>query len=74
MVIEIEHETITAIQRLIDAGMSAKVTISPPRVEVFKSDDPVVSVTPAGSADIYQLIERVEDILNQFFTNQKSNF
>jgi predicted metalloenzyme YecM len=73
MVIEIEHETITAIQRLIDAGLSAKVTISPPKVETFKSDNPVVSVTTGGATDIYELIAKIESILNQFFTNQKSN-
>jgi hypothetical protein len=70
MVIE---TTAPNIERLTDAGLSAKVTISPPRVDVFKSDDPVVSVTPAGSADIYELIAKIESILNQFFTNQKSN-
>jgi hypothetical protein len=70
MVIE---TTAPNIERLTDAGLSAKVTISPPKVDVFKSDDPVVSVTPAGSADIYELISKIEDILNQFFTNQKSN-
>jgi hypothetical protein len=71
MVIEIEHETITAIQQLTDAGMSAKVTISPPRVEVFKSDNPVVSVTTGGVTDIYELIAKIESILNQFINQNQ---
>jgi hypothetical protein len=71
MVIE---TTAPNIERLTGAGLSAKVTISPPKVETFKSDNPVVSVTTGGVTDIYELIAKIESILNHFFTNQKSNF